>query len=72
MGENRPAFTEISRLPKEIIDRLTKPFVRLLQIEAAAGAVLLLFTVAALALSNSPWAHFFENAWETPIGLQAL
>ncbi len=70
MGENRPAFTEISRLPKETIDRLTKPFVRFLQIEAAAGAVLLLFTVAALALSNSPWAHLFENAWETPIGLQ--
>src|SRR4030095_4350564 len=28
------------------------------------------FAVAALVLSNSPWAHLFERVWETPIGLQ--
>jgi NhaA family Na+:H+ antiporter len=29
-----------------------------------------LFTVIALALSNSPWAHQFSSLWETPVGLQ--
>ena len=60
--------TDITHLPKEFVDRLTKPFTRFLRIEAAGGAILLLFTVAALVLSNSSWAHLFENIWETPIG----
>jgi NhaA family Na+:H+ antiporter len=58
------------RLPKELLDRLTKPFGQFLAIEAASGAVLLSFTVAALVLSNSPLAHPFLNVWETPIGFQ--
>ena len=62
--------TSATRLPKEFVDLLTKPFARFLQIEAAGGAILLLFTVAALVLSNSPWAHMFEHAWETQLGLQ--
>jgi Na+:H+ antiporter, NhaA family len=41
-----------------------------LHIQAAAGAVLLLFTVAALVLSNSPWSHSFPSAWETPLGIR--
>jgi NhaA family Na+:H+ antiporter len=69
MTEDPRANMEISGLPEEVVDWLSKPFIRFLHIEAAGGAVLLLFTVAALALSNSPWAHFFENVWETPVGL---
>lgn len=46
------------------------PFARFLAIDAAVGAILLFFTVAALVLSNSPWAHSFLNAWETQIGFQ--
>jgi Na+/H+ antiporter NhaA len=69
MGEHRQVNTEITRLPKEYIDRLTKPFARFLSIEATGGAVLLLFTLAALVLSNSPWAHLYEHAWETSVGL---
>ena len=70
MREDRPADPGLARLPKEFVDQLTKPFSRFLGIEAAAGVVLLLFTVAALILSNSPWAHPFLNAWETRVGLQ--
>lgn len=70
MSDDRQADKELSRLPREFVDRLTKPFARFLGIEAAAGAVLLLFTVAALLLSNSPWAHPFLNVWETRIGIQ--
>ncbi|GAA5194718.1 Na+/H+ antiporter NhaA [Ferrimonas gelatinilytica] len=60
----------MSRLPKEFADRLANPFVRFLRIESAGGAMLLFFTVAALILSNSPWAGSFEHAWETQVGLQ--
>lgn len=60
-----------TRLPKELLDRLTKPFGRFLAIEAGSGAVLLSFTVAAHAESDSPLAHPFLNAWETPVGFQA-
>jgi len=49
---------------------LTKPFARFLRIESAAGVGLLLATVVALVLSNSPWAHFYEQIWETPFGFQ--
>ena len=61
---------EATRLPKEFVDRLTNPFVRFLHIESASGLILLLFTVAALILSNSPLADSFEHAWETQAGLQ--
>lgn len=60
----------LSRLPREPIDRVTSPLARFLRIETAGGLVLLLATVAALVLSNSPWAAGFNAAWETPIGVQ--
>jgi NhaA family Na+:H+ antiporter len=59
-----------ARLPVGLIDRLTKPFARFLRIEAAASSVLLLFTIAALVLTNSPWTHQFLDAWETPMGVR--
>lgn len=57
-------------MPAKYVDRLTEAFGRFLRVEAAGGAVLLLCTVAALVLSNSPWARFLEHVWETPIGLE--
>src|SRR5436190_18138332 len=54
------------RLPVEPIDRLIKPIVRFLHIEAASGVVLLLFTVAALILANSPVSEAFLAFWKTP------
>ena len=70
MNADQQGNSEATRLPKEFIDRLTNPFVRFLHIESAGGAILLLFTVAALVLSNSPWADPFEHAWETQVGFQ--
>ena len=69
MDYDRQTGAKPVQLPREPIDRLTKPFARFLGIEAAAGAVLLFFTLAALLLSNSPWAHPFLSAWETQVGL---
>ena len=70
MSEERQPNAPLTQLPREFVNRLTKPFVRFLRIEAAGSAILLLFTVAALVLSNSPWSHLFLNAWETPLGFQ--
>jgi NhaA family Na+:H+ antiporter len=55
-------------LPEDPIDRLLQPVVRFLHVEAASGVVLLLFTVAALVLANSPWADSFLGFWKTPVG----
>jgi NhaA family Na+:H+ antiporter len=70
MIEDSQVKAELSGLPPEFIDWFTKPFARFLRIEAAAGSVLLLFTIAALILSNSPWSHPFLHAWETPVGIR--
>ncbi len=59
----------LGRLPQEPADRFTKPFMRFLHIEAMASAALLMATIVALALSNSPWSKPFLAIWETPIGL---
>ncbi|MEX2524400.1 MAG: Na+/H+ antiporter NhaA [Gammaproteobacteria bacterium] len=59
-----------SQLPKEYIDRLTRPLGRFLEIEVAGGAVLLLFTIIAIGLSNTPLARVFLDIWETSAGLR--
>ena len=56
-------------LPSEVADRFTKPFARFLKIEAAAGIMLLLATLAALILSNSSWSTPFLAFWETSLGV---
>jgi len=71
MNENPKTNFGTPRLPRELIDWLTQPVARFLHIETAAGSVLLLFTIAALVLSNSSWSHTFLQIWETPVGIQA-
>lgn len=69
MPEDRDTVRDLVQLPMEFGDKLTRPFARFLRIEVAGGAVLLLFTLVALVLSNSPWAHAYLEAWETRVGL---
>ena len=69
MMKDQPANPQAIRLPKEFVDRMTPPFVRFFHIESAGGAVLLVFTVFALIVSNSPWAGAFEHVWEVQAGL---
>ncbi len=59
----------LNQLPQEAADRFTKPFAQFIRIEAAAGAVLLIFAVAAVAVSNSAWSVPFLTFWEMPVGL---
>ncbi len=67
---SREMNESISRLPREPADRLTKPLMRFLRIEAAAGIVLLLTTLLALILANTPWSSSFLAFWDTSAGLQ--
>lgn len=62
--------SNLSSLPKEPVDRVTKPFMRFLHIEATAGAALLLCAFAALAVSNSPWSTSFASFWEMEAGFR--
>ncbi|MDO6705112.1 Na+/H+ antiporter NhaA [Photobacterium sp. 1_MG-2023] len=58
-----------TQLPKKYIDWITQPITRFMRVEAAAGAFLLFFTIASLAISNSPLADGFLLLWQTPIGI---
>jgi NhaA family Na+:H+ antiporter len=62
--------TKTPRMPHAPVDQLTKPFAAFLRIEAASGLLLLIATMAALALANSQWADGFLSFWETEIGLR--
>ncbi|WP_237063695.1 MULTISPECIES: Na+/H+ antiporter NhaA [Microbulbifer] len=55
-------------MPRQAFDRLARPIVHFLHIQSAGGAILLLFTIAAVILSNSPWAEAFEHIWESTLG----
>ncbi len=59
-----------NRLPIEPIDRVTFPFKRFFRIEAAAGGVLLVFTLCAVIASNSPWSAVFAAFWDLSVGFQ--
>ncbi len=58
-------------LPTEPIDRIVSPLMRFLHVEAASGSVLLLATVVALILANSPAAERVEHFWQTSLSISA-
>jgi NhaA family Na+:H+ antiporter len=70
MSEDLTGDPDAARLPAELVDWLKKPFAWFLRIEAASGVVLLVFTIAAIVISNSPWADFFEHIWESSLGFR--
>ncbi len=54
-------------LPEERIHRITQPLARFLHVEAAGGVVLLLSTIVALVLANSPWSDAYLDLWQTQL-----
>lgn len=58
-----------SQLPKEYVDWITNPVTRFFKIETAAGTVLLVFTVIALILANSPLSDQFRSLWHVNLGI---
>lgn len=57
----------LTHLPESAVARWTRPFVRFLRIESASGIVLLICTVVALSLANSPWSDAFAEFWQTKL-----
>lgn len=55
----------IDPTPEEPIGRLVTPLARFLHVEAAGGAVLLVATVFALVLANSPLSEAYLAIWKT-------
>ena len=66
LAENRG---DSEQLPQSPIDWITQPLGRFFKIEAAAGIVLLLFTLLALYFANSQFSTQFAALWEIPIGI---
>jgi NhaA family Na+:H+ antiporter len=57
-------------LPKDPIDTVVDPLKRFLHIEATSGIVLLVVTLTALILANSPLAKQFLAFWKIPLGFR--
>jgi NhaA family Na+:H+ antiporter len=57
-------------LPVEPIHRIVNPLIRFLHVETASGVALLLATVAALILANSPAQESYRAFWDRPLSLQ--
>ncbi|WP_051275441.1 Na+/H+ antiporter NhaA [Aestuariibacter salexigens] len=57
------------QLPQSPIDWITHPLSRFIKIEAAAGLILLLFTLLALYFANSEFSQSFADIWKTTIGI---
>src|SRR5262249_31535089 len=56
-------------LPVEPIQFLVSPLVRFLHVQAASGIVLVLATLTALVLANSPAGASYQALWDTPVVL---
>ncbi|MBN9119746.1 MAG: Na+/H+ antiporter NhaA [Planctomycetes bacterium] len=49
------------------VERWLQPLASFLRVESSGGIVLLVCTVAALVLANSPWAPSYAALWQTPV-----
>lgn len=72
MARSSSNMPDLPRLPDAPIDRITRPFIRFLHIEAASGVVLLLAAVTALWVANGDpvMARAFMDFWKTEVGFQ--
>ena len=53
-----------------LAERLARPLRRFLAIEAASSVLLLLATLVALALANSPWREAWAHLWHAPLAFR--
>jgi len=66
----RPSESSEYLMPDELIGHLVAPVRRFLHIQAASGGVLLLATLAALVLANSPWGPAFLGFWKMHVVIE--
>ena len=62
--------SSIDPTPEEPIDRIVAPLARFLHVEASGGGVLLVATVIALVLANSPLSEEYLAIWDTRLRLE--
>ncbi|WP_417389102.1 Na+/H+ antiporter NhaA [Gimesia sp.] len=60
---------QILYLPQEPVQRLLKPLIRFLHVEAASGIFLALCALLALLMANSPWSSDYLAIWKLPMGI---
>ncbi|MEQ8791846.1 MAG: Na+/H+ antiporter NhaA [Pirellulaceae bacterium] len=70
VAKHQPLPDDENPLPKEPVDRVIRPIVRFMHVEAASGVVLLICTIVALVLANSPWGEGFLHFFEIEIGFE--
>jgi len=69
MTSNHERDEELNPRPAETIDRIVGPLARFLHVEAASGVVLLIATIVALVLANSPLSESFLAIWDTKFNI---
>jgi NhaA family Na+:H+ antiporter len=68
MAGKKPS--EFDLFPREPIHRLIQPIYQFMHVEASGGIVLLICSLLALGLANSPWSEGFLAIWQTPVGFR--
>jgi NhaA family Na+:H+ antiporter len=56
---------KLPKLPSQHVSRVVEPIAQFMHVQAASGIVLLVCTIAALVLANSPWSAAYLGFWKT-------
>ncbi len=52
-----------------LVEKLTSPIQRFMELETAGGLLLVLITIVAMVWANSPWGAAYEHFFHTPIAI---
>ncbi|MBE3670296.1 Na+/H+ antiporter NhaA [Vibrio navarrensis] len=66
---NEISQNNMTRLPSEYIDWISQPIYRFMHIESTAGIALLVSTLLAVLLANSPLSEEFSRFWQISVGI---
>jgi len=67
---HKPPHKSTDKIPVPQVARWLVPVKRFLHIEATSGIVLMLCTLIALLIANSPWDGAFEKFWHTHVAFE--
>ncbi|MFO0411093.1 MAG: Na+/H+ antiporter NhaA [Planctomycetota bacterium] len=67
---HKPPRESTDKIPVPKVAQWLVPVKRFLHIEATSGVVLMLCTLIALVIANSPWDHAFEEFWHTHVAFE--
>jgi len=67
---HKPPHKSTDKIPVPQVARWLVPVKRFLHIEATSGVVLMLCTLIALLIANSPWDGAFEKFWHTHVAFE--